>query len=291
MSTARESTAPVVSVLMPIYNTPEAYLREGIESVLNQTFADFELLILNDSPDNTALDEIVASYTDSRIRYIRNEVNMGISASRNKLLDIATGEFLAVLDHDDICAPTRLEKQVDYMRKHPKVGVLGTQANSRPAGKIVRTPEYDIEIKLALMWGCSVIHPSSMIRRSVLQRTAVRYETHYSPAEDHALWCRLIPHTRFHNLQEELLTYRVHKGNTTRTQAERMRIAADAVRVLAEQTAPGLYKEYLMTAREVTRIKLFGIIPFLKIERTGYNRKVSLFGHLPLYSTRTSIKM
>ncbi len=290
MSTA-STTTPAVSVLLPIYNTNEVHLREAIESILNQTFTNFELLILNDSPENAQLDAIVASYQDERIRYHRNDHNMGISATRNKLIDMAQGEFLAVMDHDDICAPTRLEKQVAYMTRHPKVGVLGSQAESLPPGKIAPTPEYDIEIKLALMWGCVIIHPSAMIRSSVLKRTAVRYESHYTPAEDHAMWCRLIPHTRFHNLQEKLLTYRQHKKNTSHTQQNRMRIAAEAVRVLAEQTAPGLYKEYLMTAQQITRFKLFGFIPLLKIVRLGYRKTVYLFGRIPLYCIRTSIKM
>lgn len=284
------SSAPTVSVLLPIYNTKVKHLREAIESVLNQTFSDFELIIINDSPENTELDTIVASYNDPRIRYEKNETNLGISSTRNKLIDLAQGEFLAVMDHDDICAPNRLEKQVGYMRRHPKVGVLGAQAESLPAGKIASTPEYDIEIKLALMWGCVIIHPTALIRHSVIKRTAVRYEAHYSPAEDHAMWCRLIPHTRFHNLQEKLLTYRVHKNSTSRTQQNRMHVAAEAVRVLAEQTAPSLYKEYLMTAQQITRFKLFGIIPLLKIVRQGYRKRAFLFGYIPLYSIRTSIK-
>ena len=200
-----------VSVLLPLYNTKEEHLRECIESILAQTFDDFELIIVNDSPDNTQLDTIVASYQDERIRYYRNDKNLGISATRNKMLDLARGEYLAVMDHDDICMPTRFEKQVAYLDTHPHTGVLGTQAASIPAGKVLQTPEYDIEIKLGLMWGCFIIHPSAMIRAAVLKQAGARYESHYSPAEDHALFCRLIPHTRFHNLPEELLTYRIHK--------------------------------------------------------------------------------
>ena len=84
---------PKISVLMPIYNTPKEYLKEAIESILNQTFTDFEFLILNDSPDNTELDKIVASYKDKRIRYSKNEKNLGITPSRNKLIDIAKGDY------------------------------------------------------------------------------------------------------------------------------------------------------------------------------------------------------
>ncbi len=286
----KSAHTPRVSVLLPLYNTKEEHLRECIESILAQTFSDFELIIVNDSPDNSQLDTIVSSYQDERIRYYRNSKNRGISATRNKMLDLAQGEYLAVMDHDDICMPTRFEKQVEYLDTHPHTGVLGTQAASIPAGKVLQTPEYDIEIKLGLMWGCFIIHPTAMIRSSVLKKAGVRYESHYSPAEDHALFCRLIPHTSFHNLQEELLTYRVHKTNTTKTQGHQMRVSAEAVRVLAEQTAPSLYKEYTMTAQQITRIKLFGIIPLLKVVKFGYTQTVYLFGTIPLYSTRTSIK-
>lgn len=285
-----DSSIPKVSVLLPLFHTKEEYLRECIESILAQTFRDFELIIVNDSPDNSQLDSIVAGFRDARIRYYRNDKNLGISATRNKLLDLARGEYLAVMDHDDICMPTRFERQVAYLDTHPHTGVLGTQAASIPADKVLRTPEYDIEIKLGLMWGCFIIHPTAMIRAAVLKQAGVRYESHYSPAEDHALFCRLIPHTRFHNLQEKLLTYRVHKTNTSRTQEHKMRVSAEAVRVLAEQTAPGLFKEHLMTAKQVSRIKLFGIIPLLKVVRFGYTKTVYLFGSIPLYTTRTSIK-
>ena len=113
-----------VSVLMPVYRTDERFLREAIESVLAQTFADFEFLILDDSPDDDR-SRIVSEFNDPRITYMRNDRNIGISASRNRLLDMAKGEYLAVFDHDDICRPERLEKQVAWLDAHPKCGVIG----------------------------------------------------------------------------------------------------------------------------------------------------------------------
>ena len=118
---------PKVSVITPIYNTPKDHLRETIDSILNQTFTDFEYIILNDSPDNTELDEIVASYTDSRIRYYRNKKNIGLEESTNKLLDLAKGEYVAVFDHDDISLPDRLKKEVEYLDYHPDVGLVSGQ--------------------------------------------------------------------------------------------------------------------------------------------------------------------
>jgi glycosyltransferase involved in cell wall biosynthesis len=117
---------PAVSVVMPIYNnTQEEFLREAISSILSQTFTDFEFLILNDSPDNTKLDNIVKSFHDKRIRYYKNKKNLGISGSRNKLIELAKGEFLAIFDHDDISLPDRLEKQVEFLNAHPEIGVCG----------------------------------------------------------------------------------------------------------------------------------------------------------------------
>ncbi len=106
---------PKVSVLTPIYNTDPEYLRERIESILNQTFSDFEFLILNDSPDNNEIEKIVleCAKKDKRIKYSKNDYNMGITPSRNKLLEMANGEYLAIFDHDDISLPKRLEKEVD----------------------------------------------------------------------------------------------------------------------------------------------------------------------------------
>ena len=102
---------PKVSVLMPVYKTDENYLREAIESILSQTFEDFEFLILDDCPEDDR-EEIIKSYKDKRIKYSKNETNLGITRSRNKLIDMAKGEYLAVFDHDDISLPERFQKQV-----------------------------------------------------------------------------------------------------------------------------------------------------------------------------------
>ena len=117
---------PKVSVLTPLYNTNPSFLKEMIESILNQTFKDFEFLLLNDSPENKELKKIVESYNDRRIIYLENEKNLGISKSRNKLLELAKGEYIAIFDHDDISLPERLEKQADFLDKNPGTGIVGT---------------------------------------------------------------------------------------------------------------------------------------------------------------------
>ena len=282
---------PKVSVLTPLYNTNEAHLREAIESVLNQTYSDFELLLLNDSPDNTRLDEIVASYQDSRIRYIRNERNMGIIPSRNKLIQLAQGEYLAIFDHDDFCEPTRLEKQAAYLDSHPEVGVVGSWVQEFPNGSQVRYPEHDEEIRMGLMYGCVVAHSAAMVRRSLLEQTGICYEERFSPSEDYALWCRLIPHTRFHNLPEVLFKYRLYEGNTSKSQASKMEKATYAIRAFVETDNPSLHREYLSRAEHVTRIRLFGFLPLITLRRRGIRQKVYLFDCIPLLTCKTTIKM
>ena len=105
---------PRISVLMPVYNTRPEHLREAMDSILSQTFTDFEFLILNDASTDPRVEEVVKSFSDPRIVYAVNERNLGISGSRNRLLDMAKGEYLAVMDHDDFSFPTRLEKQLAF---------------------------------------------------------------------------------------------------------------------------------------------------------------------------------
>ena len=120
----KETPAPKVSVLVPVYRPREEYLRACIDSILSQTFRDFELLLLDDCPEDRTAEAVIKSYADGRIRYSRNPANLGISASRNLLIDMARGEYLAVMDHDDISLPERLEKETAYLDAHPEVGVV-----------------------------------------------------------------------------------------------------------------------------------------------------------------------
>ena len=192
---------PKVSVLTPVFDTNHAHLRQCIDSVLQQTFADFEFIILNDSPDNVELEKIILSYRDKRIRYKKNEINIGISASRNKLIDLARGQYLAIFDHDDISHPNRLAQQVHFLDTHPFVGVVGSWAHWFGARDFVRkTPEFDTDIKIQLTDRCAIMHTSAMIRKSVLVDKNIRYEEQYTPAEDYRLWGQLMKVTDFHNL-------------------------------------------------------------------------------------------
>ena len=126
---------PKISVLMPVYKTDKRHLKEAIESILQQTFSDFEFLILDDCPEDSR-EDVVKSFNDKRIKYFKNEKNLGITKARNKLIDMAKGEYLAVFDHDDLSMPTRFEKQVQFLDENADCGVVGCNIESFPQKRL-----------------------------------------------------------------------------------------------------------------------------------------------------------
>lgn len=283
----QSGNTPKISVLLPVYNTKEPYLREAVDSILVQTLADFELIIVNDASTDANVEKVVQTYTDPRIRYYRNAENTGISRTRNRLIELARGEYLAVMDHDDVSLPQRFEKEAAYLDAHPEVGVVSCHVELFQ-GKtgFERMPAEDAEIRLALVTVCALVHPASMIRKSVLIETNIRYEDAFSPAEDYALWCRLIPHTKFHNVPEVLFRYRFHDLNTSSVQSERILRAGLAVRCFVKADYPALYALFMETRTHITKVKLFGFLPFLKIVAKGNRRTCFLFG-IPLFRSKT----
>lgn len=275
---------PKVSVLLPVYNTPESYLHECIKGILGQTFTDFELIIVNDASPDANVERVVKSYDDARIRYYANEKNLGISETRNRLMDLAQGEYLAVHDHDDVSLPERFAKQVEFLDTHPEVGVCGSWCERIPENQIVEYPENNEDIKKALMKSCAVAHSAAMIRKSLLRTHELKYEKEYSPSEDYCLWLRLLEFTQFHNLPEILFQYRLHKNNTSKTQWGKMCDATQRLQRWAKNKYPRIYKLSQLQKMSVFRIKLFFVLPFLKIVKTRKKTEIRLFGVLPLMS-------
>lgn len=276
---------PRVSVLTPIYRTDASHLRECIESILNQTFTDFEFLILNDSPDATYLRDIVKSYGDKRIKYIENDHNMGISASRNKLLKMARGQYIAIFDHDDISVPTRLMQQVEFLDANPHIGVVsGWLQCFGDKNSIDKNPEWDTDIKICLTENCYVAHTAAMIRKSVLTDNNIEYEEFYSPAEDYRLWARLMDVTNFHNLQTVLVKYRTFEKQTSARQQARMSHNHRAVQLDIINRFPAYYAAWRDSDACPTRfrLRLFGKIPLIKIKHNW----VQLFEFIPLFKIK-----
>ena len=277
-----------VSVLTPIYKTDERFLREAIESVLNQTFGDFEFLLLDDCPGDDR-EKVVRSYDDPRIVYLKNERNLGITASRNKLIDLAKGEYLAVFDHDDICRPERFAKEVAYLDAHPECGVVSGWTKPT-CGGVNEYPEGDHEIKVALMHGISMWHPASMVRKSALEATGARYEAAYTPVEDYMLWMKLAPRTGFHNLQEVMIDYRWHGTNTSVVRKRELDAQDLRCKAWAMVNLPELYAEYEISRQTEWRMRLLGV-PLLKITADCREAQVRLFDHIPLLRVSRRFRM
>lgn len=212
---------PRISVLLSVYND-ELYLKEAVESVLKQTFPDFEFIIVDDgSNDSTAA--ILNSFNDNRIVRIKNEKNIGLVKSLNRGLDVAKGEFIARMDADDISLPNRFLKQIEYLEKNHEVGVLGTQMkqidkNGNFIELLIPPSTHDL-IVWKMLFGCSIYHATVMMRRDLVINVG-GYDPSYKHIEDTELWSRLINVTRFANLQEPLFIRRWHADSICNLHAD-----------------------------------------------------------------------
>ena len=277
-----------VTVLTPIYKTNERFLREAIESVLGQTFADFEFLLLDDCPEDSR-EAVVRSYGDRRIVYLKNDRNLGITASRNKLIDLAKGEYLAIFDHDDICRPERFAKEVAYLDAHPECGVVSGWTKPT-CGGVNAYPENDHEIKVAMMAGISIWHPAAMVRRSALGATGVRYEAAYTPVEDYMLWMKLAPHTVFHNLQEVMIDYRWHAANTSVVRKRELDAQDLRCKAWAKVHLPEFWAECELSRATEWSVRLLGV-PLVKITSGWRETQVRLFGRVPFLRISRRFRM
>lgn len=199
---------PKVTVLMPVYNG-EKYLREAIQSILTQTFTDFEFLIINDGSTDKSL-EIIKSFHDVRIRLVSNEINLKLIATLNKGLDLAQGKYVARMDSDDVSLPTRLQKQVDFMEKNTDTGVCGSWIKyiGEEQGEC-RFPTDSSDIMAHMFFDSVLAHPSVIMRKEMLDINKLRYDPEHLYVEDFGLWQRCSEFFNISNMPEVLLHYRV----------------------------------------------------------------------------------
>jgi glycosyltransferase involved in cell wall biosynthesis len=204
--------APAVSVLMTVYNG-EPWLEEAVESVLGQTFADFEFIAVNDgSTDRTGT--ILDARRDPRLKVV-HQSQAGQTRSLNRSLRLATAPLLARIDADDVALPERLARQVAFLEANPGVGLLGTGCHEiSPAGEILRTispPADDVAIRRALIRWNPFIHSSVVFRREAVE-AAGPYDERFAVAQDYDLWLRMSRVTRMANLPEPLVLRRLAPG-------------------------------------------------------------------------------
>lgn len=202
---------PVISVLMSTYNTPEEWLSEAIESILNQTFSDFEFLIVDDC-STQSIDNIKNKYTDSRIKWIHNEKNLGLTKSLNKILKMAKGNYIARMDSDDIALPERFATQIDFMEAHPEVIVSGSYRRAfgnEEKGEIWNIPSTREEQQVQLFFSnVGLTHPTAMFRKSMLDKYKITYNENYIKAQDYGIWVQCTRYAPMYMIPKVLLLYR-----------------------------------------------------------------------------------
>lgn len=208
-----------VTIILPVYNG-ERYLREAIDSVLAQTFRDFELWVVNDGSTDGSV-AIVDSYDDFRVKRIDNLHNMGLVATLNRAFAMAESPYIARMDQDDIWHERKLELQMALLESRPDVGVCGTSIHKFGDIDAVHIfPEESDELKVGLLFYCMMSHPSVVYRRSMLVETGLIYRQDFYPAEDYKMWIDVLQHSNIYNIPQPLVEYRQHGGQICRERKE-----------------------------------------------------------------------
>ena len=237
---------PNISVIMSIYNEPIEWIYKSIDSILNQTYSNFEFIIINDNPDNINLKLLLKSYASSnyRIIIIENERNIGLTKSLNIGLRKSTGKYIARMDADDIAMPERFQCQYEYMQAHREVDVCGTWAYlfgdiSVFSDKKLKTPVSNKQIQIQAFVYNPMVHPSVMFRKERL--TQLSYNEKCLKAQDYALWGELIEKGFiFHNIPKFLMKYRLTAKSAKQNYRSQQFTTADSIRThLIKEIFPG----------------------------------------------------
>ncbi len=223
---------PMISVVMAVHNGLP-YLYTAVESILKQSFGDFEFIIIDDASYDGSL-EILHSYQDKRILLLKNARQNGLSKSLNRGLATARGKYIARMDHDDISLPQRLQTQKGFLDSHSEIDVVGSWAKTIEGNsEMIWTPvANDEEIRSELIFNPSLVHSSVMFRR----KAKLRYDPDVARAQDYDLWCRAAEKVRFANIEQVLLRYRIHTRQVGKRNASEQTQIADQIRARQLQT-------------------------------------------------------
>tara|TARA_R110001599_G_scaffold79463_3_gene215298 strand:+ start:1519 stop:2529 length:1011 start_codon:yes stop_codon:yes gene_type:complete len=213
------ASSPTISVILPVYNG-EKYIEEAINSILGQTYQNFELIIINDGSSDTSL-AIINQYKENNKVVIITQKNSGLIYTLNKGIDIAKGRYIARMDADDIAHPERFEKQLSLFETNKHLGVCSASTENIGAetGITLRSADNDT-LKATLLFWPPFAHPAVMIKRSVLLENNIYYREEYKHCEDFDLWSQLAPFCEFSNVTDVMLKYRVHPEQVTNSFSE-----------------------------------------------------------------------
>lgn len=203
---------PEISVLLPVYNS-EKYILEAINSILNQTFSNFELIIIDDGSTDTS-EEIISKINDKRIVFEKNDTNKGLIYTLNKGISLSRGSYIARMDADDFSVANRFEKQILEFEKDENLVVCGSFIKTFGNGTeqyISHIPITNAQILASIFFTCPFAHPSVMIKKEALLQLEEAYREDYKHSEDYDLWSRLVFVGNSINIPEFLLNYRIHE--------------------------------------------------------------------------------
>ena len=218
------NTNPKISVIMSVYNTPIEYLKESIDSILNQTYKDFEFIIINDNSNDLTTD-FLSTYTDNRIRLFTNETNLGLTKSLNVALNNSIGKYIARMDSDDIALPNRLEEQLEYIENNPQYIAIGSSFKKSNSDKIIKKHNMSRETRRCrmLFYNEGLCHPTAFINNEILKKYDIKYDENILKAQDYALWVELLKYGNIGNIDKQLLIYRIHNNQITNNFSSQMK--------------------------------------------------------------------
>lgn len=216
----------LISVVMSTYSEPKNWLSLSINSILRQSYENFEFIIINDNPERIELRDILNEYAvnDSRIIIHENLENQGLTKSLNIGLGLAKGQYIARMDADDISLPDRFSEQIRFMEMHPEVGICGTWVKYfDESAKKCKRPLEDRTLKDDFINYNPFVHPTVMIRKSVLSDHTIKYDEEWKFAQDKQLWLELMDFTEFANIPKVLYLYRISKRQISSNNIEQIR--------------------------------------------------------------------
>lgn len=258
-------TQPLVSVIMPAYNA-EKYIAEAIESVMNQTYNHYELIIINDnSSDQTQ--QVIDKYAKSnpKIISLSNSENLKLSHTLNRGIKIAQGKYVARVDADDRSFPDRIEKQVVFMERNPEIGISGgTMEIIDEKGELIGERRYNLtdkNIRRKIFRYSPFCHPSVIIRKDVLELSG-DYNSNFNPAEDYELYFRIGLHSKFANLRDKLIQYRVVTSSMTSSQLREMEFQTIKARRMNYQS----YRATVLDRIYTNLLQVTVIFPFISAQ-------------------------